>query len=305
MFWQKARVLAFGIVLPGVIAYSQDIPQVSKTLKVDVDLVTVDVSVTDPQGRYVKGLEREYFQLWEDKIEQKIEYFSVEDVPLSVGIIFDVSGSMEFQLSVAKDAAATFLKSGNRDDEYFLIEFSDRPKITQDITQDISRLQRQLLVASARGATSLYDAVYLGLEKLRESSNPKKALLLISDGEDNHSRYKLSDLKQFAGEQDVQIYSIGFETSLGSGAALFGSLPIETISNMTGGRAFFPASVNELRNICAKIAVELKSQYILGYRSTNLTRDGRWRKLNLKINPPKGLSKLSVRTKTGYYAAAN
>jgi Ca-activated chloride channel family protein len=294
------------ILLSGVMAISQEIGNPTQTLKVDVELVTVDVSVTDRDGRHVKGLGRDYFQLWEDKIEQKIEYFSSEDLLVSVGIILDTSGSMTPILSHARDAALGFLKSGNHGDEYFLVEFSDRPRITQDFTTDFTKLQNRLMTTSAKGDTALYDAVYLGLEKLSEGTNPKKALLLISDGEDNRSRYSLANVREFVKEQDVQIYTIGFQSRVDpNDTFLVDTSPMEDLSEMTGGRALFPESVKELEAACMLIAAELKSQYVLGYRSTNHIQDGRWRKLNLKMAPVKGLSRLNLRFRTGYYAAAS
>ncbi len=275
-----------------------------QTLKVDVDLVLVNATVTDPRNRYVTGLEAEHFQLWEDKLEQQISYFSAEDVPMSLGIIFDVSGSMKEKLSVARDAAVTFLKSGNPDDEYFLVEFASRPEIAEDFTTDITKLQNHLIFAPAKGMTAMYDSVYLGLEKLKEGSNPKKALLLITDGEDNRSRYTFSNVKEFVKEQDIQIYAIGIVNDWNSqlAAGRTGQALIEELSDLTGGRAFFPESVYELQDICTKIAVELKNQYVIGYSSTNTAKDGKWRKLRVKINAPKGLPPLNVRAKSGYYA---
>jgi Ca-activated chloride channel homolog len=279
-------------------------PKQSPGLKVDVDLVLVNATVTDPQNRYVTGLDTEHFQIWEDKIEQKIAYFSAEDVALSLGVIFDISGSMKDKISIARDAAVTFLKTGNPDDEYFLVEFANRPEVAEDFTTDISRLQNRLIFAPAKGMTAMYDSVYLGLEKLKEGSNPKKALLLITDGEDNRSRYTFSNVKDFVKEQDVQIYSIGivdaFNSQLGTGRS--GRAMIEELADLTGGRAFFPDSVYELEDICTKIAVELKNQYVIGYESTNEAKDGKWRKLRLKVNPPQGLPRLNVRSKSGYYA---
>ncbi len=276
----------------------------SPPLKVDVDLVLVNATVTDPQNRYVTGLEPDHFQIWEDKIEQKIAYFSAEDVATSLGIIFDISGSMKDKLSVARDAAVTFLKTGNPEDEYFLVEFANRPELAEDFTTDISRLQNRLIFSPAKGMTAMYDSVYLGLEKLKEGSNPKKALLLITDGEDNRSRYTFSNVKEFVKEQDVQIYAIGivdaFSSQLGTGRS--GRAMIEELAELTGGRAFFPDSVYELEDICTKIAVELKNQYVIGYESTNEAKDGKWRKLRMKVNPPQGLPRLNVRSKSGYYA---
>ncbi len=274
------------------------------TLKVDVDLVLVNATVTDSLNRYVSGLEQEHFQIREDKVEQKISYFSSEDVPISLGVIFDVSGSMKDKISTARDAAVTFLKTGNPEDEYFLVEFANRPEVAADFTTDVTKLQNKLIFTPAKGMTAMYDSVYLGLEKLKEGTNPKKALLLITDGEDNRSRYTFQNVKDFVKEQDVQIYGIGIVDDWNSqlGAGHTGRAMIEELSELTGGGAFFPSSVYDLEDICTKIAVELKNQYVLGYHSTNGSKDGRWRKLNVKVNPPKGIQHLNVRSKSGYYA---
>src|SRR5262245_21365362 len=277
----------------------------AQTLKIDVDLVLVSATVTDSLNRYVSGLESQHFQIWEDKVEQKLEYFSAEDVPISVGVIFDVSGSMKDKIATARNAAATFLKTGNPEDEYFLVEFANRPELTSDFTTDVSKLQNKLLLAPAKGMTAMYDSVYVGLEKLKEGSNPKKALLLITDGEDNRSRYTFQNVKDFVKEQDVQIYGIGIVDEWNSqlSAGHTGRAMIEELADLTGGRAFFPDSVYELEDICTKIAVELKNQYVLGFHSTNGAKDGKWRKLRVKVNPPKGIEHLNVRAKSGYYAA--
>jgi len=276
----------------------------SQTLKIDVDLVLVNATVTDSLNRYVSGLESAHFQIWEDKVEQKVEYFNAEDVPISVGVIFDVSGSMKDKISTARNAAATFLKTGNPEDEYFLVEFANRPEVAADFTTDVTKLQSKLLMAPAKGMTAMYDSVYLGLEKLKEGSNPKKALLLITDGEDNRSRYTFQNVKDFVKEQDVQIYGIGIVDDWSSqlSAGHTGRAMIEELADTTGGRAFFPDSVYELEDICTKIAIELKNQYVIGYHSTNGAKDGKWRKLRLKVNPPKGIQHLNVRSKQGYYA---
>ena len=275
-----------------------------QTLKVDVDLVLVNATVTDQLNRYVSGLESQHFQIWEDKVEQKVEYFNAQDVPISVGIIFDVSGSMKEKIGTSTQAAATFLKTGNPDDEYFLVTFANRPEVVADFTTDVTKLQSKLLMTNAKGMTAMYDSVYLGLEKLKEGSNPKKALLLITDGEDNRSRYTFQNVKDFVKEQDVQIYGIGivddFNSQLSAGRT--GRAMIEELADITGGRAFFPDSVQELEDICTKIAVELKNQYVLGYHSTNGAKDGKWRKLRVKVNPPKGIQHLNVRAKSGYFA---
>jgi Ca-activated chloride channel family protein len=278
--------------------------QPASTLKIDVELVLVNATVTDSLNRYVSGLEAQHFQIWEDQIEQKIEYFNAEDVPISIGVIFDVSGSMKDKINTARVAATTFLKSGNPEDEYFIVSFANRPELMADFTTDITKLQSKLILTPAKGMTAMYDSVYVGLEKLKEGTNPKKALLLITDGEDNRSRYTFQNVKEFVKEQDVQIYGIGIVDDWNSqlSAGKTGRAMIEELAEITGGGAYFPDSVYELEDICTKIAVELKNQYVIGYHSTNETKNGKWRKLRLKVNPPKGIQRLSVRAKQGYYA---
>jgi Ca-activated chloride channel family protein len=277
----------------------------SPPLRVDVDLVLLNATVTDSANRYITGLQKEHFQVWEDKIEQEILYFSTEDVPLSVGIIFDISGSMEDKLMPARNAASTFMRLGDREDEYFLVQFSNSPRLVQDFTTDITRLQQHLLFMQARGLTSLYDAMYIGLERVTRGHNSRKALLLITDGEDNHSRYSFADLKEFAKERDVEIYAIGIVNQATTQVSGYtGRAVLEGLAKLTGGRAFFPTSIHELESICALIGANLKNQYVLGYRSPNLSHDGKWRKIQVKINRTKDMPRMSVRAKTGYYASA-
>jgi Ca-activated chloride channel family protein len=261
-----------------------------KALKVDVDLVMVNVAVADSDGRPVTDLKGESFQVFEDKVEQQVRYFSSEAAPVSLGIIFDISHSMEKKLSFAKDAAVKFLETGTPDDEYFLVEFSSRAKIAEGFTSDISRLRDKLSLVPAQGNTALYDAVYLGLAQLKKGQNPKKALLLITDGEDNHSRYSRGDIREFVREADAQIYVIDL------GRALVGEL-----AEMTGGHSY-RVSVADLADTCEKIALELKSQYVIGYESTNTNKDGKFRKVRVRVAPPEGMLKMSVRTRDGYYA---
>jgi Ca-activated chloride channel family protein len=275
----------------------------NSTIKVDVDLVLVNATVSEPRGRMVTGLRQENFRIWEDKVEQKVEYFSSEDGPMSIGLIFDATGSMEDKISRARDAAVSFLKTGNPEDEFFLVTFSQSPRLAEGFTTDISRLQNHMIFTPAKGLTPLFDAVYLGLETMKSARNKRKALLLITDGEDNHSRYSFWDIKEFVKEQDVQIFVIGIINSSGELAqGQDGRAVIEDLAQISGGQAFFPDSVDELEDICNKIAIELRNQYVLGYHSTNAAKDGKWRKIRLKINTPKGLPTFSVHGKNGYYA---
>jgi len=318
MTGRKIITVLVAIVLCGMVSlvvFAQNVaknqppdvkPDATKTIKVDVDLVTVNATVTDMQNRVITGLDKQNFRVWEDKVEQKLQYFSAEDVPVSIGIVFDVSGSMKDKISTSRQAAVTFLKMGNPNDEYFLETFSSRPQIAEDFTSDISRLQNKIIFQNANGMTAMYDAVYASLEKLKEGSNPKKALLLITDGEDNHSRYSLANVKEYVKEQDVQIYAIGivsdYNSQLGMGRT--GRVMLEELADLTGGHAFFPDSIYDLEDICTKIAVELKNQYVLGYRSTNENKDGKWRRIKVQVDGPKGVGHLNVKFKSGYYAPA-
>jgi Ca-activated chloride channel homolog len=273
------------------------------SIQVDVDLVLVNATVTDPNNRFVTGLEKEHFQLFEDKVEQTISHFSSEDAPTSIGLLFDVSSSMGDKIARAKDAAVAFLKTSNPDDEFYLLTFADQPSLDEEFTSDVSQIQNRLVYKGAKGSTTLYDAVYLGLEKMKQAHNPKKAMLLITDGEDTRSRYSLVNVRHAVKESDVQIYAIGIVSSYYSDFAQgrSGRSVLEEMTEVTGGKAYFPNSVYELEDICTKIAVELKNQYVLGYSSSNPSRDGRWRKIKVKLNAPRGLPALSVRSKTGYY----
>ncbi len=275
----------------------------NSSIKIDVDLVAVTATVTDSQNRPVTNLRPEQFQIWEDKVEQLIESFSAEDVPISVGVIFDVSGSMAHKIGTARDAAVTFLRNGNPRDEYFLVEFSNEAAVTQEFNTDMARLQQHIAFASAQGKTAMYDAVYLALQTLKRGSNPRRALLLITDGGDNHSRYTASEIKELLKEKDVQVYAIGIE-EFGAFKPT-GHAVLEELAEASGGRAFFVDSVENLEDICVNVAQLLKSQYVLGYRSTNLAKDGKWRKIRVKVKPPKGISHLSIRSKLGYYASTS
>jgi len=283
-FRRETFVIAV-VLLSAVATYAAQ-----KALKVDVDLVMVNVAVRDLENRAVTDLKADNFQVFEDKLEQKIQYFSSEATPISLGIVFDFSRSMEKKLDFAREAAVKFLQTGTPDDEYFLVEFANRAKVAQGFTSDITRLRDKLSLEPAQGNTALYDAVYLGLAQLKSGQNPKKALLLITDGEDNHSRYSRGDIREFVREADAQIYVIDL------GRALVGDL-----AEMTGGHSY-RASIHDIEETCEKIASDLKNQYVIGFESTNTNKDGKYRKLRVKVNPPAGMSKLYARAREGYYA---
>lgn len=275
----------------------------TKPIKREVDLVLVPVTVTDPMNRLVTGLEKENFLLADNGQPQQIRHFSTEDAPISLGVIFDVSGSMADKIDKSRQAVVEFFRTANPQDEFFLITFSDKPEVLVDFTSSVEDIQNKLVYAIPKGRTALLDAVYLGMNRMREAKYERKALLIISDGGDNHSRYTEGEIKSMVREADVQIYGIGLYDGLGrtpeerEGPAL-----LSDITEATGGRTFVIQSASELADVATKIGIELRNQYVLGYRPTNPAHDGKWRKIKVKLNPPKGLPPLHVYAKTGYYA---
>jgi len=275
----------------------------TKPIRVDVDLVLVPVTITDPMNRLVTGLEKENFVLLDNGEKQAIQHFSSEDAPISLGVIFDMSGSMSNKIEKARDAVVEFFKTANPEDEFFLVAFNDKPTLLCDFTTSVEQVQGQLVYAAPKGRTALLDAIYLGMAKMREGKHQKKALLIISDGGDNRSRYTENEIKSMVKEADVQIYAIGlFDSSPRSDEERFGPQLLAEVTDVTGGRTFTVDNPNELADVATKIGVELRNQYILGYRPTRASHDGKWRKLKVKLNTPKGLPQLSVYAKTGYYA---
>jgi Ca-activated chloride channel family protein len=275
----------------------------TKPIKVDVDLVLVNATVTDPMNRLVTGLEKDNFTLLEQNALQDIKYFSSEDAPISLGVIFDLSGSMGNKIQKSRDAIIEFFKTANPQDEFFLITFADKPELLADFTQSLEDIQGKLVYAIPKGRTSLLDAIYLGMSKMKQAKHNKKALLIISDGGDNRSRYTDSEIKALVKEADVQLYAIGiFDDIRSSTEEIRGPFLLSEITDTTGGRTFPVNDINELADVATKIGVELRNQYVLGYRPKNTARDGKWRKLKVKLNAPKGLPPLNVHAKTGYYA---
>jgi Ca-activated chloride channel family protein len=274
-----------------------------RPLKVAVDLVLVPVTITDPMNRLVTGLEKENFQLFEGSLAQEIKSFSSEDAPVSLGVIFDSSGSMSSKMERAKDAVGEFFKTANPQDEFFMITFSDEPEEVSDFTSSVDEIQGKLMYAMPRKRTALLDAIYMGVSKMRQAKYPKKALLIISDGGDNHSRYTENEIKALVKEADVMVYAIGlYDRYFASEEERLGPELLGEIAELTGGRAFTVENPNDLADVATKIGVELRNQYVLGYRPSKVVRDGKWRKIKVKLLPPKGLPPLRVYARTGYYA---
>jgi len=278
----------------------------SGSLRVDTTLVQINVTVTDPLNRFVTGLEKEHFRLFEDKAEQKILDFSSEDAPLSIGLVFDTSGSMGPKLQKSRQAAVQFFKTANPEDEFFLVEFNDRPELVVPFTADTEDIQNRLEFAQSKGKTALLDGVYMAMNQMKKARNPRKAILIISDGGDNNSRYTESEIKNAVREADVQIYGIGIFEPIGSRGRTpeeqMGPGLLSEVAELTGGRSYNVENLNELADIAAKIGIELRNQYVLYYSSTNQTRDGKYRHVNVKLVQPRGLPPLKAYFRLGYYA---
>ena len=274
-----------------------------KPIKVAVELVLIPVTITDPLNRLVTGLDKENFSILEGKDPQEIKNFSSEDAPVSIGVIFDVSGSMSSKIEKSREAVVEFFKTANPQDEFFMIAFSDKPEQLSDFTQSVEDIQGKLVFTVPKGRTALLDAIYLGINKMHQAKYPKRALLIISDGGDNHSRYTENEIKSLVKEADVMIYAIGiYDHYFASDEERLGPALLSDIAELTGGRAFTIDNPNDLGDVATKIGIELRNQYVLGYRPKNPLHDGKWRKIKVKLNPPRGLPPLKVYAKTGYYA---
>ena len=282
-------------------------PQIkpSEGIKVDVDLALVNVTVTDPLNRLVTGLDKDNFRIYEDGVEQEVVTMSSEDVPVSIGLVFDMSGSMSDKVEKAREAAVQFMRTANPQDQFFLVSFNERAELTSGFTSSVDELQNRMMFTASKGRTALFDAIYLGLSQMRGAHNGKRALLLITDGGDNHSRYNESDIKNYLKEADCQLYAIGIFDPIGirsrTPEELEGPSLLSEMTEMTGGRVFPVGNLSELPDIAAKIGMELRNQYILGYKSANPLKNGAWRKIKIKLRPPKGLPPLRIYGKSGYY----
>jgi Ca-activated chloride channel homolog len=271
------------------------------------DVVSLPVTVTDISNRLVTGLGKQHFEVFEDKVKQEITFFSDEDAPVNLGIVFDVSGSMKGKLDRARDALKAFIDTSHSDDDFFLVGFNQRANLLAEFT-DGESLTNKLTLVDPKGQTALYDAAYLGIEKVKQGRHTRNAMLLISDGQDNSSRYTYSEVRKLLKEAGVQIYCIGIVEIGGSAGGTLdmqGQAILEEIAQMTGGKAFFPRSPVELEEIMTRIALELRHQYSIGYVPTNVKADGQWHKIKVNVKGPKGMSNLKVQHKEGYYAVAN
>jgi Ca-activated chloride channel family protein len=297
-----ARQASSGPQAPGSTADGQS----TLRFNADTTLVLIPATVTDPLNRFVLGLQKQDFHLFEDGAEQTIAHFSGEDAPLSLGLVFDTSGSMGDKLRTSRQAALRFLTTMNAQDEAFLIQFSDRADLAVGFTSRIEEIQNSLTAVQPGGLTAMLDAAEMALRQMKKAKNPRKAILIISDGGDNNSRYTAAEIESLVREADVQVYAMGvFEPSIFPGFTkeeVSGPRLLSELAEQTGGRAFSASDPNDLPNVAVRIGIELRNQYVLAYSPKNRTRDGKYRRVEVKVNKPAGVPNLKVHWRLGYYA---
>lgn len=271
-----------------------------------VDLVLVPVTITDAMNRPVTGLERDNFQVFENKQPQEIRNFSTEDTPVSIGIIMDNSGSMVNKIDRAREAIRQFCEASNPQDEFFMITFSNEPRLASDFTDRPEEIENALLGTPPHGETSLLDAIYMGIHKMKDARYPRRALLILSDGGDNHSRYSEREVKSAVREADVMIYSVGtFDRYATTREELLGPELLQSVSEVTGGQSYTLTNLAELPQVTRSIGTRLRHQYMLAYRPPARARDGKWHKIKIKLRlPKKWTAFLRVNARTGYYSGA-
>jgi Ca-activated chloride channel homolog len=274
--------------------------------KADSTVVLVNVTITDARGHLVTDLQKENFQIFEEKTEQAVRYFSTEESPVSVALVLDFSHSMTKKFPQLREAVTEFLQSANPEDEFCLIEFRDRAELSIGFTPSLQVIQNRVALAQPEGRTALLDAVYLGLRQMKKARNPRKALLIISDGGDNHSRFSAREVESLARESDAETYTIGIrdgaDPSLGEYELIWGANLLSEISEQGGGHYFEIDHARDLPEIAARIGRELRQQYVLGYISTNQGHDGKYRRVQVKVVRSPGQPKLWAYWRRGYYA---
>jgi Ca-activated chloride channel family protein len=308
--------LAFLIIILSSAAFGQDpsptpAPEEGtpgRPLRVKTDLISLTLTVTDLYGRYVSGLKKNAFTVIDNNEEQEITFFSDRDAPVSLGVVFDVSGSMSGEkIAKARKALERFIATSHPSDEYFLIAFNKRAQLLLDRTRDGEAVLRKLTLVQPRENTALYDAVYLGVDKVTKGAHQKRALLIISDGQDNASRYNFGEVRRLMKESDVVTYAVGILDGGDSSSQLGmqGQAFLDELTSVSGGKAFYPQTDVEMDEIFERIALELRHQYTVGYTPKDFQPDGKWRRVKVKVKPPRGLPRLTVRSREGYYASPN
>ena len=274
-------------------------------LRLDVEMVLVPVTVTDVKNHPVIDLAKQNFRLFEGESEEKIQYFDTEDTPLSVGILVDLSSSMSNKIDAVREAVSEFFNNANPEDDYFVITFADKPKLLSNTTQSIEDINAAMGAAKPKGNTALADAVYMGLAKLHSAKYSRKALLIISDGGDNNSRHSLRQIKHIAREADTEIYAIDVcdAPTLLLTKKLeerFGRQWLTEVTESTGGRTIAVDNPAGIPDAAARASLELRNQYILGYRPSHTAEDHKWRKIKVRVFRPNYFLPLQVYYRTGY-----
>lgn len=297
---------AFVLLLGGSQTGSGQSVEPSARFDAATTLVLIPATVTDPLNRFVLGLRKEDFHVFEDGVEQTIAHFSGEDAPLSLGLVIDCSGSMDDKLRLSRLAALQFLKTMNAQDEAFLVEFSSSAQLEVEFTSHLDEIQDKLAAMQPGGLTAMLDAAQIALHEMKKAKNPRKAILVISDGGDNNSKYSPSELESLVREADVQIFAMGvFEPSILLGMSkeeVSGPRLLSELAEQTGGRAFGASDSNDLPSVATRIGIELRNQYVLAYSPKNKSRDGKYRKVEVKVTAQPGISNLKVHWRLGYYA---
>jgi len=283
-------------------------PIVEAHLRIDSSLVQIPVHVTTAYGTSITNLAKENFQILEDDVEQRITTFAQDDAPVSVGLLFDASGSMQNKMRKSSEAVASFFKTANAEDEFFLVEFNERPKLAISFTRDWDDIYRKVARIRPFGRTSLLDAIHLASEQMKNARHIRKALVILSDGGDNRSRYTPSEIKNALLESDVQVFAMGIfdpdDSPKRTPEEANGPRLLDELAEQTGGRLYSVDKLDELASISARIGNELRNQYLVGYSPGNAVRDGKYRHVKVKLVAPDGMANLRTYYRHGYYAPA-
>ena len=273
-------------------------------IRVDVNLVVLHTTVLDDRGRFADGLKQDTFRVFEDKVEQQLSVFTREDIPVSMGLVIDNSGSMRDKRARVNQAAITLVEASNPQDEAFVVNFNDDfyLDLDKDFTSSVPELKEALERIDSRGSTALYDAIIGSLDHVKKGVKDKKVLLVVTDGEDNTSHNSLEKAIKEIQKTDTVIYTIGLLSEESKKNAKRAKRALEQIAQASGGVSYFPENVGDVRNICEQVAHDIRNQYTLAYYPTNTKRDGTFRAVQVEIIPPRGRGKLQARTRNGYYA---
>src|SRR5579872_2808550 len=274
------------------------------TIKIDVGLVVLHTSVLDDRGKFADGLKPENFRVFEDKGEQKLAIFKREDVPVSMGLVIDNSGSMRDKRGQVNAAALALVEASNPQDQAFVVNFNDDfyLDLDKDFTSSIPELKEALERIDSRGSTALYDAIIGSLDHLKKASKDKRVLLVVTDGEDNTSHNTLDKAIREVQKTDTVIYTIGLLSEESKKNSKKAKKALEQLAQASGGLAFIPENVDDVHNICEQVARDIRNQYTLAYYPSNTKRDGTYRAVQVEVIPPRGRGKLVARTRNGYYA---